>query len=325
MIRILLTSFLLCLGGIHVHAQQLLEQISRSSILIGEPVLVKYIVKTAKGDTIVFSEKMDVIPAQLKVGGGSLTQKGTDFELITPFRDSVVPMGKSKKWLGEYALTAWEDGEYILPGPEILINDSTYRFKDLTIKVNLVAQKKNVELYGIRENFTEIPIEPVSVRAMKFLKRNWWWIAIVVVALILGWLIARRRRWDRELANKKVEKPVTLKVRTIMAVEALDKSELWKKDQLKEHFVELSYILRSYLTSRYGISLLDKTTEQTKILLTQQGLNDETVDVIARILSQSDMVKFAQSRPDVIAILRQSTLVKQIIAETSPLDFDHVD
>jgi len=138
-------------------------------------------------------------------------------------------------------------------------------------------------------------------------------------------LIARRRRWDREIENREDIRPMNLKERTIKAIEALDASELYNKGQLKEHFVELSYILRSYLTSRYNISLLDKTTEQTKIILTKQGLNDETVDTIARILSQSDMVKFAKSKPEVISILRQSTLVKQIIAETSPLDFDNVD
>ena len=110
-----------------------------------------------------------------------------------------------------------------------------------------------------------------------------------------------------------------------MAIDALEKEELWTKDKLKEHFIELSFILRSYLTSRYSISLLDKTTHETKLLLTKQGLNNETVDVIARILSQSDMVKFAKSKPELIAILRQSTLTKQIIAETSPLDFDNVD
>lgn len=141
----------------------------------------------------------------------------------------------------------------------------------------------------------------------------------------MGWLIVRRRRWDREIENREEIRPMNLKERTIKAVEALDASELWNKGQLKEHFVELSYILRSYLTARYNISLLDKTTEQTKIILTKQGLNDETVDTVARILSQSDMVKFAKSKPEVISILRQSTLVKQIIAETSPLDFDNVD
>ncbi len=303
--------------------QQLLEEISRDNFAIGEPLRVKYIVKTALTDSIAFSEKIDVIQARFKNQNGSLSKKGAEFELIEAFHDTIIVLGKNKKWIGEYTLAAWEDGEYILPGPEIRINDSTYRFANLGVEVRLVASKKDFDLYGIRENYADIPSEPFS--PMKFLKRNWWWIAIVAVALLLGWLIARRRRWDRELKSRVDFRPMSLKERTIKAVEALEKSELWNKDQLKEHFVELSYILRSYLTSRYNLSLLDKTTEQTKILLTKQGLNPETVDVIARILSQSDMVKFAKSKPDVIAILRQSTLVKQIIAETSPLDFDNVD
>ncbi len=304
-------------------AQQLLEKISQDNILIGEPVSIKYIVKTSLTDTLDFSEQQDVIKARFKDQGGSLTKKGAEFELTEPFRDTIIALGMNKKWIGEYILTAWEDGEYIIPGPTISINDSSYRFDDLAIEVTLVAAKKDVDLYEIRENYTDIPDVPFS--PMKFLKQNWWWMAIILVAVILGWLIARRRRWDREFENRNDVRPMNLKERTIKAVEALDKSELWNKNQLKKHFVELSYILRSYLTSRYNISLLDKTTEQTRILLTKQGLNNETVDVISRILSQSDMVKFAKSKPDMISILRQSTLVKQIIAETSPLDFDNVD
>lgn len=304
-------------------SQQLLEEISQDNILIGEPVTIKYIVKTKLTDTLAFAEKVDVLKARLKDQGSSLSKKSAEFELMEPFWDTVIVLGMNKKWIGQYVLTTWEDGEYIIPGPTISINDSTFRFDDVAVEVTLVAQKKNVDLYEIRENYTEIPDVPFS--PLKFIKRNWWWIAIIVVALVLGWLIARRRRWDREFENRENVRPMNLKERTIRAVEALDKSELWNKGQLKEHFVELSYILRSYLTSRYNISLLDKTTEQTKILLTKQGLNPETVDVIARILSQSDMVKFAKSKPETIAILRQSTLVKQIIAETSPLDFDNVD
>ena len=79
------------------------------------------------------------------------------------------------------------------------------------------------------------------------------------------------------------------------------------------------------MTSRYNISLLEKTSYQTKIVLTEKGLNKETVDVVARILSQSDMVKFAKSKPELIEILRISTLAKQIVVETSPLEFDNVE
>lgn len=304
-------------------SQQLSESISQDNVLIGEPVSIKYIVKTKLTDTIAFAEKLDYLDGRFKEGGGSLSKKGAEFELVEPFRDTIIALGMNKKWIGEYIVTTWEDGEYIIPGATIGINDSTYRFDDLALEVTLVDQKEDVDLYEIRENFTDIPEEPFS--AMKFLKRNWWWIAIVVGALVMGWLIVRRRRWDREIENREDIRPMNLKERTIKAVEALDNSELYNKGKLKEHFVELSYILRSYLTARYNISLLDKTTEQTKLILTKQGLNDETVDTIARILSQSDMVKFAKSKPDVISILRQSTLVKQIIAETSPLDFDNVD
>lgn len=304
-------------------AQQLLEEISQDNILIGERVSVKYIVKTKLTDTLNFEEEQNMLNARFKDAGGSLSKKGAEFEIIEPFWDTIISSGMNKKWIGEYIVTAWEDGEYILPGPTININDSSYRFEDLAIEVTFVDEKKDVDLYEIRENFMEVPDAPFS--PMKFLKRNWWWMAIVVGALVLGWLIARRRRWDREMQNQEDIRPMNLKDRTIKAVEALDKSELWNKGQLKEHFVELSYILRSYLTARYNISLLDKTTDQTKYILTRQGLNDETVDTIARILSQSDMVKFAKSKPDVISILRQSTLVKQIIAETSPLDFNNAD
>ncbi|MFK7784992.1 MAG: hypothetical protein AB8B56_07745 [Crocinitomicaceae bacterium] len=303
-------------------SQQLSEDISQDNILIGEPVSIKYIVKTKLTDTLSFSEEIDYLKGRFKEGG-SLSKKGAEFELIEPFRDTIIALGLKKKWIGEYIVTAWEDGEYIIPGASITINDSIYRFDDLALEVTLVDENDKVDLYEIRENFTDIPEVPFS--PMKFLKENWWWIAIILGALVMGWLIVRRRRWDREIENREEIRPMNLKERTIKAVEALDASELWNKGQLKEHFVELSYILRSYLTARYNISLLDKTTEQTKIILTKQGLNDETVDTVARILSQSDMVKFAKSKPEVISILRQSTLVKQIIAETSPLDFDNVD
>lgn len=315
--------FLMVVGSVFTsHSQQLLEEISQDNIQIGEPVSVRYILKTKLTDTLAFAEKHSVIEGRFK-NGGSLSQKGAEFEIIGAFHDTIITLGMNKKWIGEYVITAWEDGEYILPGPSISINDSTFRFNDLAVEVTLVDQKKDVDLYGIRENFTEIPDQPFS--PMKFIKENWWWIAIVAGALIFGWLLVRRRRWDKEIENREDIRPMNLKERTIKAVEALDNSELWNKGQLKEHFVELSYILRSYLTARYNISLLEKTTEQTKYVLTKQGLNDETVDTIARILSQSDMVKFAQSKPDTISILRQSTLVKQIIAETSPLDFDNAD
>jgi len=117
----------------------------------------------------------------------------------------------------------------------------------------------------------------------------------------------------------------SLKQRTLIAIGALEKAKLWEKGKLKDHFVELSFILRSYLTSRYNVSLLEKTSFETKLILSRKGLNEGTIVAIARILSESDMVKFAKSEPELMAILKVSTLAKQIVAETSPLEFDNVE
>jgi hypothetical protein len=117
---------------------------------------------------------------------------------------------------------------------------------------------------------------------------------------------------------------ISLKAKTLLAIDALEKAEMWRKDQLKEHFVELSYILRSYLTARYELSLLDKTTNETRLLLTQVGLRKDIVETILRLLSHSDMVKFAASEPAEELIQKSLFLLRQTVAETSPIEFEYV-
>lgn len=304
--------------------QQLLVEVSQDNILIGESTRLTLTVHTLVSDSINFQSQLNDIEARAMSSNGSLSIAEVLFEIVDPFKDTIIASGNSKKWKGEYAVTAWDSGLFVIPGPTILINDSSFRFKDISIKCRLVPKDTTIDIYEIRENYAVIPDKPFSF--VEFISDNSWWFMLIIVGVLVFLILKRRQRRRRE--EEKYEEParaMSLKERTIMAIDALEKEELWTKDKLKEHFIELSFILRSYLTSRYSISLLDKTTYETKLLLTRQGLNNETVDVIARILSQSDMVKFAKSKPELIAILRQSTLTKQIIAETSPLDFDNAD
>ncbi|MEJ6583759.1 MAG: hypothetical protein QNL61_07225 [Crocinitomicaceae bacterium] len=299
--------------------QTLNATISVSVLYIGQPVTITYSVNTEKKDSLLFVPHKKTIKARILSKTGTLTTEGADFEITDKFIDKFVIDGKRKHWVGQYVVTTWDSGMYIIPGATILINDSVYQFQDLTIACMLVDPIDGVDLYDIKENFAEIPPKPFSL--VDFLKSNWWWIALIIVGIIVFIIVKRRNKEDTE----EREKPLSLRQRTLFAIDALEKAKLWEKGLLKEHFVELSMILRMYLTSRYEISLLEKTTYETRLLLTQKGLNEETVHVIARILSESDMVKFAKSEPDTISILRVSTLARQIVAETSPLEFDNIE
>jgi len=303
----------------NVFAQQLDATISKSRAKIGEPLTLKYKLKTRSNDTIVFFEKYSEIPIRT-YGGGQLSNDGASAEILTSFNDSSYKVQGGKEWLGKYDVVVWDSGTFIIPGPEIVINDSTFYFNDLRVYVDFSAKKSGVDIYDIRENYAKLPEEEnVFVR---WIKGNWWIIAIIVAAAaLLLWFINKRK--PREPI--KVVKAMSLKERTLAAIDAIESERLWEQDKLKEHFIELSYIMRSYLTARYDIAILEKTTYQTKQLLLQKGLNEDTVDTIARILSHSDMVKFAKSSPDEIAILKISTLARQIVAETSPLEFDNYE
>ncbi len=314
------TYLLLFFLAFNVASQELKQKVSESQLVIGQPVVLTYSVLTAKEDTLFFKEKNDVIEARAITKTGDLSTEGIEFEITHPFIDTFIFDHSQKYWEGQYVITAWDSGLFVIPGASVIINDSTYHFEDIALACYLVDPIDGMDIYDIKENFTEIPDKPFSIT--EFLSDNWWWLLIILFAII-AFISYRRKNTNDDYEEE--EKPISLKERTLIAIESLEQAKLWEKDQLKEHFVELSYILRSYLTSRYDVSLLEKTTYETKLLLTQKGLNPETVNTVARILSEADMVKFAKSKPDLIAILRVSTLAKQIVAETSPLEFDNVE
>lgn len=315
----LLLTYLLILSPLYfVQAQKLSAHVSEEFILIGEETTITYKISTKAGDSITFDPFQMEIPSKA-ISGGKLTQDGALFEIIDEFDDTVIINGSKMQWTGKYVVTAWDSGMFVIPGPQVIIDDSLFYFDNLMISCDLVEHDSKVDLYDIREHFAEVPDQPFDL--FRFLGNNWWWILLVIIAAVVFIMIRKR---NRETDEEPVQH-ISLKQRTLLAIEALDKEKLWEKDKLKEHFVELSYILRSYLTARYDISLLEKTTHQAKLILKEKGLEDDTIDVINRILSQSDMVKFARSKPDSIDILKISALAKQIVAETSPLEIEDAE
>ena len=298
--------------------QELSEEISEPHLSIGQPVIISYSIRTNSADSIVFHPSKQTIKGRAISTSGTLDKEEVDFEIIREFSDSTVLNNNEQIWIGKYTITVWDSGAYIIPGPRVYINDSVYEFDNLALACYLTDPIDGIDIYDIKENFIELPAPPFSF--INFLK-NWGWIILVgcLIIILILWINRKKQK------TKELIKPLSLKERTLVAIESLEAAKLWEKDQLKEHFIELSFILRSYLTSRYEISLLEKTTNETKLLLAQKGLNEETVRVIAKILSQSDMVKFAKSKPDTISILNVSNLAKQIVAETSPIEFEHAE
>lgn len=316
MIRHLL--LLLTLGFAHHGASQTLRaSVSKDSILIGEIVEIKFRITTLKSDSIAMINTDDLNVNIQSPQSKLQTSRGL-LELVGDYFDTNYVKGNKRYWEHSFKATIYDSGVVTLANRVVMLNDSTSYFPEVSFSVFLVDPIDSLEMYDIAENYAEVPeASPLLIRYLK----NYWWLVLLIVLVVMGYIYWKRRKPKFELPEKRV----SLRDRTIKAIEALEEAKMWERNELKTHFTELSFILRSYLAARYDLDLLECTTTQSKLLLKEKGLNSDTIDVIVRILYQSDLVKFAKSKPDLTEILKTAVLAKQIVAETSPLDFEKID
>jgi hypothetical protein len=107
-------------------------------------------------------------------------------------------------------------------------------------------------------------------------------------ALLLTFLVKKKRRKTPSLLPHEVASG---------ALEKLKRMGLPGENGGKEYYVELSRIIREYLTHRYGVRASEMTTEE--YLWRMRALKlipEETQPLLQGLLNRCDLVKFARQR-----------------------------
>ena len=162
-----------------------------------------------------------------------------------------------------------------------------------------------------------------SIFVKKFIKNYWGWLLFLLIPLVLFIIYKIKNKQKVQLEDLIIS--LTPKEIALAAISELEAKRLWEKGNLKTHYIELSHILRVYLSDILQIHLLEKTTSETKLLLAQKGIKKDLITKIEDVLQQSDMVKFAKSTPDEITILSVSIIAKEIIQEINSSQKPHVE
>ncbi|MDP2980549.1 MAG: hypothetical protein Q8N67_00575 [Candidatus Omnitrophota bacterium] len=82
------------------------------------------------------------------------------------------------------------------------------------------------------------------------------------------------------------------------ALKALKEMKLIEKGLIKEYYIRLSDIIRTYIENRYGIFSMDRTTWELFQEMKSKRIERSHVDKINYFLEDCDMVKFAKYTPD---------------------------
>jgi hypothetical protein len=273
------------------------------SVRIGDKAHLTILVKNkpAKFD---YNPISDVFICEVIHKGETLWKPGGELE-IESFRDTSYTQKGIKYWKGVYTLIAWDSAKYRLPELWMTWKDSTFSFRSPNLYVGFVKKK-------VKEGIDEIPIEPENDYWILF--KKYWWILVLVIAVVVIAVL-----WNRRRKIQKTQE-LSLRERTLLAIKQLRKKEDWLHGKTKSHYVGFSAVLKMYLSSRYELNLMERTTQETITLLKMRELDFNMIRRIEVLLKEADMVKFAKTELNDMYIRSSLFRLEEIVTELSPLE-----
>ncbi|WP_460220204.1 hypothetical protein [Psychroserpens sp. MEBiC05023] len=257
------------------------SSVDTTKIRIGEQITYKIQVEADTTDLVVFPEG----------------QTFTPLEMIESYEVDTTKTNAKFRLIKTYGLTQFDSGAYLIPKQKVIIGTKTFYTDSLKVNVETVAvdtTKQN--LYDIKPM---IEVEKSSSDWWKYLL-----IGLLITAIagfILYWLIWRKKPLTEE------EEIALLPPydRAKLALQKLDESDYLQREELKDYYSELTFIIRKYLDEKVYDRALESTTDELISRLNllrdanQIELSIEDIDNIENILKRADLVKFAKSAPDI--------------------------
>lgn len=298
--------FLFSLVHCLVLSQLTKAALQNDKIRVGEKTSITYLVELPKNSTIEKSNH----PLKLQFTVQKTGKKTTELEQLTPLKDTIV-IGKNgiRSWIGIVSLTAWNEGNFTIQSPTIIVAQKALTFPSLKISVALVPEKKRVALLDIKQSFAVLPEQRFEFT--NFITKYWWLLLFPIIGIVA---IYGYKKYFKKAKTSEIKR--SNQEEFLLALTELTAKKLWANNQTKEHFIQFSTLFRSYLSAEFQFNFLEKTTFETTLILNRKKIDPTIVELINQLLSTADLVKFAKSIPsetEIIELLGQTKTCVQFI------------
>lgn len=276
---------LLCLGALPAKAQTLRLSSSADSMRIGDHLELLLDFDLPVG----WAPKSPTQPAWLETGDVLPASEDLALEVLSISETDSIRDGDRYTLQRRIRVTSFDTGYVALSPLQALFGNDTLESNALLLFVAAPEVSPNA-----------VPRDIKDVRSVRY---TWWdralrylpyalGAAMLLLTLYIGIRLARRKKQSEKEAPVLEKRPPHL-----VALEALDRleaQELWQKGQTKAYHVALNDILRNYLSDRFGIRTLERTSGEILTDLRMEGLGDDLMRKLRAVFEVSDMVKFAK-------------------------------
>jgi hypothetical protein len=115
---------------------------------------------------------------------------------------------------------------------------------------------------------------------------------------MIGYFIQRMRSRPQKTVNVKGAPKLPPHEQAIKELNEIRERKLWQQGRNKEYYTEITDTLRRYISARYGVSVMEKTSaEILEVIRDGEPGNKDIYNTLNQILRLSDFVKFAKLHP----------------------------
>ncbi|MDO6812643.1 hypothetical protein [Tenacibaculum soleae] len=221
------------------------------------------------------------------------------------------------KLIQKYVLTGFDSGAFYIPQQQVFIKNQAYLTDSLLINVATVA----IDTSKIKK----FPIKGIKGEPYQFddFKNYFWWALaiLIIIGLLLYFFVFKKKE---ETVEKVIVPLLPPYEEAIEKLQELDKKLLWQNNKIKKYYSELTEIVRAYIERELNIPALEVTTDELVDILNDFNevksieTDKETIYKLRKLLQESDLVKFAKSKPMAHQIEADRKDAKLIIDNLKP-------
>ncbi len=242
------------------------------------------------GDTVVITLKVEYPPGYELVGR-------LEFPEVTGLRQESVQIRSDEhdrrgtmKSVGR-TFTTLNEGKFIIEPVELIFtgpDGKSVRLKSNGLMVIVLAE--------------DTPVEDLrDIKALKKLKIPIDWVKYFIILLAIAALIILYRfvsNIRKKAGTVEIHPlPMNLEEYYIRKLRELDIPEDFDTDAVMKLYLDMSFILRSYLAERWNISARPETTAEVATELKKAKFGPDVIDGYSDVANTFDMVKYAKGRP----------------------------
>jgi len=297
--RALAVGLLLASGAAPIRAQSRLDtSVDTTVVTVGDRVTMSVSVDHPAGSSVALPDSLALAP----------------FEVLGVERlpDETTGDGVRSGW--RLTLAAFELGDLEIPSFPVEVVGADASVDSLStdpygIRVESVGADETGDIRDIRG--------PLGIPIARWILAMWLVLPWLAVALV--YLLAKRLRpKGKDTPRPALGEPARPAHEVALeALEALERSGLLERGQVKEYHIAASDILRTYVEARFRVEALEMTTREVLEGLAQAGVGTEVRDALRRFLEACDLVKFAKARPDADTSRATVGLGREIVRESS--------